>query len=282
MARTGCPPWLAHRPAAGGLISSVEKRCSRRCAKRVSRRSPQRGRRRVSSVLPGSASRRPPGRCPTPWAAACRRWSRSTSADQHRGDHRSDQEAPSGIPRGRPVACAAVVADGHIDGETPGSDARPSLGRRTELRLFDDDARGLDRFAAVLILTIGSVVALSLLDLEAIESDVVRAVSTLVLSLMTGATFVLALRSSGVVRRWRRFSEVLALLAVAITLVQLIAELASEGDSISFARRRLEDASRPALERHFRHGPGADALARPWSAMSVQGRAARKIRWPDD
>ncbi len=105
-----------------------------------------------------------------------------------------------------------------------------------ELRLFDDNARGLDRFAALLVLTIGSVVLLSLLDLASIENDVARAMSTLVLSLMTGATFVLALRASGVVRRWRRFSELLVAVAVLASLVTLVVRLASDVDRTTFVR----------------------------------------------
>ena len=104
--------------------------------------------------------------------------------------------------------------------------------------MFDDDAHGLDRFGVLLMLTIGSVVGLSLLDLETIDSDVVRGVTTLVLSLMTGATFVLALTASGVVRRWRRFAVMLVVLAVSISLIQLIRDLTADPDLTTFVRHQ--------------------------------------------
>ena len=135
------------------------------------------------------------------------------------------------------LRCAPVTSKGHARGQRSSGRAH-GLGRRSELRLFDDQSRGLDRFSLLLVLTIGSVVLLSLVDLAGIESELVRGISTIVLSLLTGATFVLAQRASGVARRWRRFAEVLAALAIAWSVGVVVVGLASDGDADPFIRHQ--------------------------------------------
>ncbi|MEM8620543.1 MAG: ion channel [Actinomycetota bacterium] len=113
-----------------------------------------------------------------------------------------------------------------------------SVGRLAVGRVFDDRSRGLDRFGLLLVLTIGSVVLLSLIDLESVDSDVVRGVMSLAMSLLIGLTFVLALRASGVAHRWRRFAEALAVVAVVVSVITLISELASNGDRDVFVQHQ--------------------------------------------
>ncbi|MEM9746033.1 MAG: ion channel [Actinomycetota bacterium] len=109
-------------------------------------------------------------------------------------------------------------------------DDRRALGERVERRFFDDTSSSLDRFGALLFLTVISVGTLSLIDLEAISDDVVRGMASLVLSVTTGATLVLAFRAAGVVRRWRRVAEVVVIIAAVATVIALVVELASERD----------------------------------------------------
>ncbi|MEM9516337.1 MAG: potassium channel family protein [Actinomycetota bacterium] len=125
-----------------------------------------------------------------------------------------------------------------IAANEPGDGARPPAGHAPANRVFDDASRGLDRFALLLVLTIGSVVLLSLVDLESVEGDVVRGVISLVMSLMIGVTFVLALRASGVAQRWRRFAEALAVVAVAVSVIGLINGLATDSDGDRFVQHQ--------------------------------------------
>lgn len=107
-----------------------------------------------------------------------------------------------------------------------------------ERHLFDDTSPDLDRFGALLVLTVASVAALSLVDLDSISNEVVRSVVSLLLSLTTGVTLVLALRAAGVVRRWRRVAEVLVLVAAVVSVVGLTAQLVSDTDLSAFQSDR--------------------------------------------
>lgn len=112
------------------------------------------------------------------------------------------------------------------------------LGRRIHRRLFDEESPHLDRFGALLMLTIASVAALSLVDLRAIEDDEARGAVSVVLSLTTGGTLVLALRAAGVIRRWRRFAEVLVVVAAVATILVLIIGLTTDSDVTVTESRR--------------------------------------------
>lgn len=101
-------------------------------------------------------------------------------------------------------------------------------GRRLERRFFDEESPHLDRFGALLALTVVSVTALSLIDLESIPNDTWRGLAALALSLITGLTLVLAFRAAGVARRWRRVAEILVVVAAAISIATLIVEVASD------------------------------------------------------
>jgi len=122
-----------------------------------------------------------------------------------------------------------------VDGERIDTD---DVASRVERRLFDDASPDLDRFRALLVLTIASVAGLSLVDLGAINSEVVRSIVALVLSLTTGVTLVLALRAAGVVRRWRRIAETLVVVAAVISVIGLIVQLTSDVDLKAFESDR--------------------------------------------
>lgn len=112
------------------------------------------------------------------------------------------------------------------------------LRARVQRRFFDDESPHLDRFGTLLLLTIASVAALSLVDLNSIENDVVRGIVAFALSLTTGLTLVLALRAAGVVKRVRRIAEVLVVLAAIATIVAIIVEIVADADSVLFESDR--------------------------------------------
>jgi len=98
----------------------------------------------------------------------------------------------------RPMRSRRYVVDDMGGAEDPPTGRDPSidtaeadLPERLERRLFGGESRHLDRFGAVLILTIASVAALSLVDLRSIESEVFRGIAALVLSLTTGLSSAL-------------------------------------------------------------------------------------------
>ncbi|MCB0968238.1 MAG: two pore domain potassium channel family protein [Ilumatobacter sp.] len=91
-------------------------------------------------------------------------------------------------------------------------------------RFFDDTSTGLDRFGSLLALTIASVVALSLIDVHAIDDSLARGLMSVVLSTTTGFTLVLGFRAAGVAKRGRRVAEVVVALAFVTSVIALVAE----------------------------------------------------------
>jgi hypothetical protein len=96
-------------------------------------------------------------------------------------------------------------------------------GRR---RLFDDDPRHLDRFGALLVLSSLAVAVNMLVDLEDPTSSWTNELGWLFVTVVTGATLVLAANASGVSLRWRRVIAILVgvvvLLAAAVSLGSLL------------------------------------------------------------
>ena len=88
-------------------------------------------------------------------------------------------------------------------------------------RIFDDEGRHLDRFGLLLLLTIASVTVLSLVDLDDPTSSVASGVGWLLVTMIVGATLVLAARASGLARRPRIIIEVA--IAVSIAGASLVA-----------------------------------------------------------
>ncbi|MEQ8437369.1 MAG: potassium channel family protein [Ilumatobacter fluminis] len=113
-----------------------------------------------------------------------------------------------------------------VDEAGPGRTERVS--RRIESRFFDETSPSLDRFGSLLALTVASVVALSLIDVHAIENTLARGIFSIILSTVTGITLVLGFRSAGVARRGRRIAEAMVVLAFVTSVISLALEQAGK------------------------------------------------------
>lgn len=104
------------------------------------------------------------------------------------------------------------------------------LSHRVNARFFDDGSPHLDRFGWVLVLAIAAVVALSLLDVDEIDSQLGSGVAATTLSFTIGITLVLALRASGIAKRLRRIADVVVVLAVTSSVIALVLEQATDAE----------------------------------------------------
>ncbi len=86
---------------------------------------------------------------------------------------------------------------------------------RSRWKVFGDGGEYLDRFGLVLVLTVFSISVLALVDLDDPGEQLRSAVGWLLVSFTVGTTLVVALRASGVRRRWLRIADV----AIGLTLV---------------------------------------------------------------
>ena len=86
-----------------------------------------------------------------------------------------------------------------LEGETDDSD------------IFDDQSRYLDRFGLLLILVASMIVIASLVHLPH-SSNVITNIGVVLLAIVSGLVFLLAMHASGVSRRWRRIAAVLIVL----------------------------------------------------------------------
>ena len=109
---------------------------------------------------------------------------------------------------------------------------RPLFGRQPGpgATSVGNESRHLDRFGLILTLTIISVAALSLIDVESVDTEALRSLLSLTLSLITGVTLLLALRASGVVSRWLRVADIIVALIAVLTVVSLVIELLTDVD----------------------------------------------------
>jgi hypothetical protein len=93
---------------------------------------------------------------------------------------------------------------------------------RRKHSFFDDKSRYVDRFGLLLAVTIASIVILSLVDLVEPVGNAPQDLGSIAASILTGATLLLALRASGVARRWQRVADVVvagSIAAIAIVVV---------------------------------------------------------------
>lgn len=99
-----------------------------------------------------------------------------------------------------------------------------------------EDRPHLDRFGALLGLTIVTIVLMTLVDLPK-RIDGGRAVAaSFVENALVGATFVLALRASGTPRRWRRIGTGLVVFALAATTAVYLVAMSALRESPMNAR----------------------------------------------
>jgi len=107
------------------------------------------------------------------------------------------------------------MSSGTVGGRTPNA-------RIT--RAFDDKSKGLDRFGAVLGLTIVSVVGLSFFDISGENKGFERNAVSLLAAVLVGTTLATALRASGLSRRRQRVIDGLIVLVVIGYAVTILAE----------------------------------------------------------
>lgn len=105
------------------------------------------------------------------------------------------------------------------------------MSRLSGLRPFDDRSPHLDRFGWVLILSAVSIVALALVDITDSSDHLASAAASVATTLLLGVTLMLALRASGVARRWQRAADVVVVLVVVglifLTVAGLVTEVAA-------------------------------------------------------
>ena len=117
------------------------------------------------------------------------------------------------------------------------ADAQPNV----DQRIFDDSGKYLDRFELLFLMSIATVTLSSLIDIDDPTANLASEIGWIAVTLATGLTFMLALRSSGMRKRPRRIAEVFViLLIVSVVLVAVLdmAEGVPEG-TISGARPTL-------------------------------------------
>lgn len=93
------------------------------------------------------------------------------------------------------------------------------MGDRHPWRLFKDEGRYLDRFGLVLALTATSVTVLSLVDLDDPSENLRSEIGWLFVSFTVGISLLVALRASGVQKRWQRVADIF----IGLTLVSAVA-----------------------------------------------------------
>lgn len=88
--------------------------------------------------------------------------------------------------------------------------------------LFDDHSGYVDRFGLLLFVAAIAVVTLSLVDLREGENSVRAEVGQILVSVFVGATLLLALRASGVGRRFRILADVLIGTGILVTIALVV------------------------------------------------------------
>lgn len=91
-------------------------------------------------------------------------------------------------------------------------------------RLFDDAERYVDRFGLLLSISALAVVTMSLVDLKRGFQNWQAEIGTILVSIFVGATLLLAIRASGVARRFRVIADVLVSLGVLATILVVLVE----------------------------------------------------------
>ncbi|MFZ0014149.1 MAG: hypothetical protein WAL25_08550, partial [Acidimicrobiia bacterium] len=105
-------------------------------------------------------------------------------------------------------------------------------------RLFDDNSQYVDRFGLLLLITSIAVITLSLVDLRSDMSGLRSELGQVAVAVFVGATLLLALRASGVARRYRLGFDIVILVGIAGTiLIVLISEFTDVDIPITTAER---------------------------------------------
>ena len=100
---------------------------------------------------------------------------------------------------------------------------------RAKNRLFDDSSRYLDRFGLVLAFTILAIIALALVDLEPDNPSTGTRLVATATSLLVACALLVALRASGLARRWQRRADALILFGIVVLItIFILAEFTPE------------------------------------------------------
>ncbi len=102
--------------------------------------------------------------------------------------------------------------------------------KRLEAAVFDDRSRQLDHFGRLLLVTIAAIVTLFLFDLRSPAGDLSGDATVVVVTVFVGAMLLLALRASGVSRRWTRIADIGVLIGLVASVVLLLLGLAGVRD----------------------------------------------------
>jgi hypothetical protein len=102
--------------------------------------------------------------------------------------------------------------------------------RDRKWRLFDDHSGYVDRFGLLLVVTTIAVITLSLVDLGAVGANLRSELGQIIVSVFVAATFLLALRASGVGRRFRVLADILIGIGIAATALAVLYVELSGGD----------------------------------------------------
>jgi hypothetical protein len=116
------------------------------------------------------------------------------------------------------------------------------MSRLTRLKPFDDQSPHLDRFGWVLILSAVSIIALALVDLTGSSDHVDAAVASVGTTLLVGVTLMLALRASGVARRWQRAADALVGLVLVVLVFFVVVELVT-----GISAEKVNESSHPVM-----------------------------------
>lgn len=95
---------------------------------------------------------------------------------------------------------------------------------RSRWRVFDDNSKHVDRFGILLLITSAAAITLSLVDLRSARDGSLDDIGMLVVVVFVGGTFLLALRASGVARRYRIIADITLGVGFVANLVLVIAE----------------------------------------------------------
>jgi hypothetical protein len=96
-------------------------------------------------------------------------------------------------------------------------------------RLFDDQSKYLDRFGLVLIFTVVAIICLALIDLEPDRPGTATRVVSGATSILVASALLVALRASGLAKRWQHLADALILIGILFLIATLtLAEIVHE------------------------------------------------------
>lgn len=114
--------------------------------------------------------------------------------------------------------------------------------RPSRLRPFDDQSPHLDRFGWVLFLSVISIIALALVDQTGSSERIIAAAASVATTVLVGVTFMLAMRASGVARRWQRTADAVVGLVLVVLVFYVVADLVT-----TMPAAKVRDSSHPVL-----------------------------------